>query len=224
MLEKYNKKRNYSKTPEPEGNMDQSKVDTRPLRVVVQKHDASRLHYDFRLETEEGVLKSWAVPKGISLDPKVKRLAVLTEDHPLEYLLFEGIIPEGNYGAGTVVVWDTGTYNTSKEGHKERISDQFNKGKIVFNLLGHKLRGRFSLVKTSIERENQWLLIKGNDEFVTDEDLTVSKPESVLDKMTNNELAIENESNKKQQKKSKAKDPKLNDLVISEFPTKVKPM
>ena len=212
MLKEYHKKRNFSKTPEPDGNtMEQSKSDAhgshRPLRFVVQKHKASRLHYDFRLETEEGVLKSWAVPKGISLDPKVKRLAILTERHPLGYLLFEGVIPEGNYGAGTVVVWDTGTYNTSKEGHKERISDQFNKGTIVFNLLGYKLRGRFSLVKTSIERENQWLLIKGNDEFVSDEDLTISRPESVLTKMTNNELVLESESNKKQQKKkSKAKD------------------
>jgi bifunctional non-homologous end joining protein LigD len=257
MLNQYHNKRNFSKTPEPDGNMtEQFKSDAhgshRPLRFVVQKHDASRLHYDFRLETEEGVLKSWAVPKGISLDPKVKRLAILTEDHPLGYLLFEGIIPEGNYGAGTVIVWDTGTYNTSKEGHKERISDQFNKGKIVFNLLGHKLRGRFSLVKTSIERENQWLLIKGNDEFASDEDLTISRPESVLTKMTNNELVLESESNKKQQKKeSKAKDKmttraarissihlqskgarerknksdlELSDLPVSGFPTKIKPM
>jgi bifunctional non-homologous end joining protein LigD len=256
MLKEYHKRRNFSKTPEPDGNtMEQSKSDAHgshsPLRFVVQKHDASRLHYDFRLETEEGVLKSWAIPKGISLDPKVRRLAILTEDHPLDYLLFEGIIPEGNYGAGTVVVWDTGTYNTSKEGHKETISDQFEKGKIVFNLLGHKLRGRFSLVKTSSERENQWLLIKVNDEFVSDEDLTISRPESVLTKMTNNELVLESESNKKQRKKSKAKnkmttraarissihlqskgaskrknksDLELSDIPVSGFPTKIKPM
>src|SRR5438093_11771866 len=259
MLKEYHKKRIFSNTPEPKGNTtEQSESNAhhfhRTLRFVVQKHDASKLHYDFRLETEEGVLKSWAVTKGISLDPKVRRLAILTEDHPLDYLLFEGIIPEGNYGAGTVVVWDTGTYNTSKEGHKERISNQFNKGKIVFNLLGHKLRGRFSLVKTS--RENQWLLIKGNDEFISDEDLTITRPESVLTKMTNNEL-VEVESDKKR-KNSKAKDKmttraarissihlqskgaserkegaserknksdlELSDIPSSGFPTKIKPM
>ena len=182
MLEKYNKKRNFSKTPEPEGNMDQSKVDTRPLRFVVQKHDATNLHYDFRLETKkEGVLKSWAVPKGVSLDPKVKRLAVLTEDHPLDYLLFEGIIPEGSYGAGTVIVWDTGSYTSEQE-----ISDQFKNGKITFTLFGQKLKGRFSLLKTS--RENQWLLIKGNDEFASKDDLTITRPESVLTGRTNQDL------------------------------------
>ena len=148
MLEAYNKKRNFSKTPEPAGRRNANeksikKIDE--LRFVIQKHDATKLHYDFRLESKkEGVLKSWAVPKGISLDPKVKRLAVLTEDHPLDYLLFEGIIPLGSYGGGTVIVWDTGSYTSQQE-----ICDQFAKGKITFTLFGQKLRGRFSLVKTS---------------------------------------------------------------------------
>jgi len=232
MLEKYNKKRNFSKTPEPEGNMDQSEVDTRPLRFVVQKHDASRLHYDFRLETEEGVLKSWAVPKGISLDPKVKRLAVLTEDHPLEYLLFEGIIPEGSYGAGTVIVWDTGNYTSEQE-----ISDQFIKGKITFTLFGQKLKGRFSLIKTT--RANQWLLIKGDDEFKSEEDLTITRPESVLTGRTNQDLENGKEDKAKTENTSSNNDNDRKDRspirrvaalkerkgVVSEaFPKKIKPM
>ena len=151
---------------------------------MIQKHDATNLHYDFRLETKkEGVLKSWAVPKGVSLNPKVKRLAVLTEDHPLDYLLFEGIIPEGNYGAGTVIVWDTGRYTSEQE-----ISDQFKNGKITFTLFGQKLKGRFLLLRTSREK-NQWLLIKANDEFVsTKDDLTITRPESVLTGRTNQDL------------------------------------
>src|SRR5919205_3746252 len=183
ILERYNRKRDFTRTPEPVGrNMKQDNKKSKELRFVVQKHDATNLHYDFRLETKkEGVLKSWAVPKGISLDPNVKRLAVLTEDHPLGYLLFEGIIPEGSYGAGTVIVWDTGTYTSEQE-----ISDQFKNGKITFTLYGLKLKGRFSLLKTS--RENQWLLIKGNDEFQSKDDLTIMRSESVVTGRTNQDL------------------------------------
>src|ERR671920_824003 len=181
MLDEYNKKRDFGRTPEPQGNKKRLTV-TKSSKFVVQKHDASRLHYDFRLEdTKERVLKSWAVPKGISLNPKIKRLAVLTEDHPLDYLLFEGVIPQGSYGAGTVIVWDTGTYTSEEE-----ISDQFKKGKITFTLFGHKLRGRFSLVRTS--EKNQWLLIKASDEFASSEDLTITRPESVLSRRTNEDL------------------------------------
>lgn len=149
---------------------------------VVQKHRASRLHYDFRLEDELGALKSWAVPKGPSLDPQIKRLAVSVEDHPYDYLLFEGTIPEGNYGAGTVIVWDHGTYDSER-----MLIDQFEEGKISFGLNGKKLRGRFSLVRTG--RENQWLLIKANDKYAKpDFDLTSLEPKSVLSGKTNDDL------------------------------------
>jgi bifunctional non-homologous end joining protein LigD len=184
MLEEYNKKRNFVRTPEPSGDTKQPRDNK--SKFVVQKHDATRLHYDFRLEDKkERVLKSWAVPKGISLDPKVKRLAMLTEDHPLDYLLFEGVIPEGNYGAGTVIIWDTGTYET-----EEDISEQLKKGKITFSLFGQKLRGKFKLIKirSREEEENQWLLMKLADGLETEEDLTTNKPESILTGRTNNDL------------------------------------
>src|SRR5919206_1228018 len=183
ILERYNRKRDFTRTPEPIArNTKEDAKKSKELRFVVQKHDATNLHYDFRLETKkEGVLKSWAVPKGISLDPNVKRLAVLTEDHPLGYLLFEGIIPKGSYGSGTVIVWDTGTYTSEQE-----ISEQFKNGKITFTLFGQKLKGRFSLLRTS--RENQWLLIKGNDGFESKDDLTIIRPESVLTGITNQDL------------------------------------
>ena len=151
-VQEYDNKRDFAKTPEPTGNTEQQenkrdqRTKTGSLRFVVQKHDARRLHYDFRLETKDGVLKSWAVPKGISLDPKVKRLAVMTEDHPLDYLLFEGVIPKGNYGAGTVIVWDTGSYSTDEE-----LSDQLQNGKITISLSGQKLKGRYLLIRRKIQ-------------------------------------------------------------------------
>jgi bifunctional non-homologous end joining protein LigD len=239
MLEEYHKKRNFTRTPEPRGKKKQSRENKN--KFVVQKHDATRLHYDFRLEDKkEGVLKSWAVPKGISLDSKIRRLAVLTEDHPLDYLLFEGVIPEGSYGAGTVIVWDTGMYTSEGE-----ISEQFEKGKITFTLFGQKLRGRFSLVRTS--EKNQWLLIKASDEFASSENLTITRPESVLSRRTNEDLE---RYHYKKDKSSFAKAVKITEKVTNqvrkkeegekhtddyapatrdtdqqeEFPTKIKPM
>src|SRR5918999_4033539 len=243
MLEEYNKKRNFGRTPEPQGDK-KGLGDNKSRRFVVQKHDATKLHYDFRLEdTKEGVLKSWAVPKGISLDPKIKRLAVLTEDHPLDYLLFEGIIPEGSYGAGTVIVWDTGTYTSEME-----LSEQFNKGKITFTLFGQKLRGKFILIKTHLAKGkegNQWLLMKSSDEFESKEDLTITKPRSVLTSRRNEDLERKQKEKQKEEpynKKDKIKkyftktiklsDNQLNDIAVpnqqqndlEEFPTTIKPM
>ena len=209
-IQEYSDKRDFAKTPEPTGNTQQQKnkrdqnTETDSLRFVVQKHDARRLHYDFRLETKDGVLKSWAVPKGFSLDPKVKRLAVMTEDHPLDYLLFEGVIPQGNYGAGIVIVWDTGSYSTDKE-----LSDQLQNGKIIITLSGQKLKGRYLLIrrKTQEAEDNQWLLIKGNDQYTSDEDLTISRPDSVLTKRNNDDLGSkkqeESDRNQLEQKKTK---------------------
>jgi bifunctional non-homologous end joining protein LigD len=242
MLDEYNKKRNFARTPEPLGNKKQLTDNKSSSKFVVQKHDASRLHYDFRLEdTKQRVLKSWAVPKGISLNPKIKRLAVLTEDHPLDYLLFEGVIPQGSYGAGTVIVWDTGTYTSEQE-----ISDQFQKGKITFTLFGHKLKGKFTLVRTHLDREKegkQWLLIKLADEFESNEELTITRPNSVLTSRINKDLEKENRPyNKKDKTKvSFTKSTKISDNnqpkytnafsnqqqgeeVVEEFPTTIKPM
>ncbi|MGZ5547699.1 MAG: non-homologous end-joining DNA ligase [Nitrososphaeraceae archaeon] len=239
MLEQYNKKRDFGRTPEPQGNR-KWLTDNKSSKFVVQKHDASRLHYDFRLEdTKERVLKSWAVPKGISLNPKIKRLAVLTEDHPLDYLLFEGVIPQGSYGAGTVIVWDKGTYTSEQE-----ISDQFQKGKITFTLFGHKLRGKFTLVRIHLDKGKegkQWLLIKSADEFESNEDLTITMPNSVLTRGINKDLEKEQEEDIRSNKKDKTKisftkaiklsNNQLTDNTFSnqqqevqEFPATIKPM
>lgn len=177
----YKKKRKFEKTPEPEARKVASS--NQKLRFVVQKHAASRLHYDFRLELE-GVLKSWAVPKGPSLDPKDKRLAMMVEDHPYDYRSFEGVIPEGNYGAGTVIVWDEGTYEPAepvKGGKKQQektLLEQLNAGNLKLRLNGEKLKGDYALVHTKGREENAWLLIKKNDSHATSEDIT-KKDQSV---------------------------------------------
>jgi len=184
-LSLYKKKRSFSDTPEPEGGRSTLKD---KLVFVVQKHDASRLHYDFRLEME-GVLKSWAIPKGPSLDPSVKRLAMMVEDHPFDYRNFEGIIPEGNYGAGTVIVWDEGTYEPledasgNKKENEKHLLKQLHAGSLKFVMHGKKLKGEFALVKTSYQGENSWLLIKHNDKYATPADVT-EKDKSVISKKT----------------------------------------
>ena len=172
-LEKYVSKRDFSKTKEPKSGKN---TDKEKLYFVIQKHDASRLHYDFRLEMR-GVLKSWAVPKGPSTDPKTKRLAMMVEDHPFDYKDFEGIIPKGEYGGGTVIVWDKGTYEpieeiVGKKAQEKHLMHQLKEGSLKIKLNGTKLQGEFALVKTHGMGENGWLLIKHKDEYVSPKDVT----------------------------------------------------
>ena len=171
-LEEYKRKRRFNETPEPEGKVKKSTGSS----FVIQKHRATRLHYDFRLEME-GVLRSWAIPKGPSFNPAEKRLAVLTEDHPMDYGGFEGIIPKGNYGAGNVIVWDNGTYEMVDPETPEK---GWAKGKFHFVLKGKKLQGEWVLVRGSRD-EKQWIFFKVRDKFATTEgDVVVDQPESIL--------------------------------------------
>ncbi|HEY0010466.1 MAG TPA: DNA ligase D [Candidatus Paceibacterota bacterium] len=173
LLGEYNRKRSFKKTPEPKGAVKKS---AGPLHFVVQKHDATRLHYDFRLEID-GVLKSWAVPKGPSLNPSDKRLAMMTEDHPYSYKDFEGVIPAGEYGGGDVIVWDTGVFASSEssgpeDGHK-KLKSGLHRGELSFVLFGEKLKGGFKLVKIQNGKEdNAWLLMKAKDEYAEKRDVT----------------------------------------------------
>lgn len=199
-LKEYKEKRSFTRTPEPKG----GKPGGRSLIFVVQKHAASHLHYDFRLEME-GVLKSWAIPKGPSLNPADKRLAMQVEDHPFDYKDFEGIIPEGNYGAGTVMVWDTGTYEPMEEvkglkgkelkaitgtkaAQNKVLLKELGAGSLKIRLNGKKLKGEFALVQTRGRGDNSWLLIKHRDQYATDKPVT-DQDKSVVSKKTLEQIA-----------------------------------
>lgn len=246
-LEKYVAKRDFSKTAEPKSGKSKDKD---KLRFVIQKHDASRLHYDFRLEME-GVMKSWAVPKGPSTDPKTKRLAMMVEDHPMDYRTFEGIIPKGEYGGGTVIVWDEGTYEPiesvkGKKAMEKHLLEQLKSGSLKIKLHGQKLMGEYALVKTHGMGENGWLLIKHKDDFASASDIT-KLDKSVLSGKTIDAMAKTSEkvwkSGHEEQinsskKKIKAKTPKNAEQVPAikdiekllkaapkaKIPTGVKPM
>ncbi|MFV8337567.1 DNA polymerase ligase N-terminal domain-containing protein [Flavobacterium sp. RSP29] len=182
-LSKYYQKRNFNATIEPKGKMKQSSPQ---LIFVVQKHAASHLHYDFRLEVD-GVLKSWAIPKGPSMNPADKRLAIMVEDHPYSYKDFEGTIPEGNYGAGNVIVWDNGTYTLVDEDGLDKVENKLQsdlqKGHLSFIMNGKKLKGEFVLVKLKTKKENTWLLIKSKDQYANDQDVLMHD-KSILSNMT----------------------------------------
>jgi len=163
-LEAYRRKRDFARTPEPKGT-DMSESRKKP-RFVIHEHDASTHHFDLRLEVG-GVLKSWVLPKGPATDPKEKRLALPTEDHPMEYADFEGVIPEGAYGAGTVVVWDAGTYRNLKEdddGEPVPVEDQVADGHATVWLEGEKLAGGYALTRVATGDDERWLLVKMDDE------------------------------------------------------------
>lgn len=182
-LEKYKKKRNLKESGEPSGGSPSGNN-----KFVVHKHDASRLHYDFRLEVE-GVLKSWAVPKGPSMNPKDKRLAIMVEDHPLDYGNFEGVIP-GGYGAGTVMLWDKGDFENLKEGN---LLDDLKEGHLTVNLKGRKLKGGFALTKLK-GRKNQWLLVKMNDRHSTEKKDVLKEEKSVKTGRTLKQIEKDEES------------------------------
>ena len=173
-LSLYNKKRRFEETPEPEGKSKSSKT---KLRFVIQKHDASHVHYDFRLEMG-GMLKSWAIPKGPSLNPEDKRLAMMVEDHPYDYRNFEGIIPAGNYGGGTVIVWDEGTYELagveplSRKEQEKVLLQQLESGDLKLQMQGQKIKGLFALFQMKGKGDRTWLLVKKKDEHSSNKDIT----------------------------------------------------
>ena len=203
LLKKYRDMRRFNETPEPAGG--KPKRGKLPI-FVIQKHHASHLHYDFRLEME-GVLKSWSVPKGPSYDPSTKRLAMMTEDHPYDYASFEGVIPAGNYGAGNVIIWDEGTWELTEP---EDAVEGVKKGKLAFKMYGKKMFGEWALVKIKgrpdrSSKGNEWLLLKHRDEWANaDVDVTEVAPNSVVSNLGVDEIGAENiwESNRKSSRRA----------------------
>ncbi len=222
-LSKYNQKRDFKQTREPKGKIEKSASE---LIFVVQKHAASHLHYDFRLEMD-GVLKSWAVPKGPSMDPEVKRLAMMVEDHPYSYKDFEGTIPEGNYGAGNVIVWDNGTYTSDEKtaSDEKKLLSDLAKGHLSFILKGKKLKGEFSLVKLHGKQENAWLLIKKNDKYASEEDI-LEKNKSVISKRSLEQLVEKSEklTSKSEEKTTEKKAVKKKSNPKADIAEFLKPM
>ncbi|MBB3231856.1 DNA polymerase ligase N-terminal domain-containing protein [Halomonas stenophila] len=191
-LARYRRKRDPRRTREPMGEEARHGGDDERPIFVIQQHDASTLHYDFRLEVD-GVLRSWAVPKGPSTDPRVKRLAIPTEDHPLAYADFEGVIPAGEYGAGSVLIWDRGHYRTLEEDDDApSVAEQLADGHATIWLEGHKLRGGYALIHTRLEKGRDWLLIKIDDAAADARRNPVStEPASVVSGRTLGEIAAE---------------------------------
>ncbi|PWU00397.1 MAG: DNA ligase, partial [Candidatus Melainabacteria bacterium] len=215
VLEKYRKMRDFARTSEPQGEKSRSSVKVKSqLRFVIQKHAARRLHYDFRLELD-GVLLSWAVPKGLPLDPSEKHLAVRTEDHPLEYRNFEGIIPAPGYGAGEVIIWDQGTYEPILHGEPQKkrnrieaeklVRQALRDGKITFFLNGEKLKGEWALVRLK-NKETDWLVIKHKDAFADGSLSEKTTEQSVVSGLTLDDIKKGRKSHKPIQPRSMTAD------------------
>jgi bifunctional non-homologous end joining protein LigD len=186
-LTEYNAKRDFTRTAEPAGRV--PKPSGKTLHFVIQKHAASHLHYDVRLELD-GVMKSWAVPKGPSLDPSIRRLAMEVEDHPIAYNTFEGTIPQGEYGGGTVMLWDRGTYEADDDGGPASLRSGYEKGELRFVMHGKRIRGGFVLARLHRPGRPQWLLIKRRDDYADPErDVTAEETTSVATRRTMEQIA-----------------------------------
>jgi bifunctional non-homologous end joining protein LigD len=203
MIQDYKDKRDFMRTPEPSPEREFTSKD--PLTFVIQKHAARQLHYDFRLEVDE-VLKSWAVSKGPSYDPGIKRLAIMVEDHPLDYSNFEGTIPQGEYGAGQIIVWDRGTYSPDKDGElsfddriraEEQVREGLVSGILSIFIRGEKLKGSWTLVRMHKSDKN-WLLIKHRDKYAVQDRNILKEEASVISGLTIDDLKSNQPSSDKE--------------------------